>query len=368
MSRGQQIVRVSFIGIAVNVLLAAFKMAIGLISNSIAITLDAVNNLSDALSSVITIIGAKLSEKKPDRKHPFGHGRVEYISASIIAVIILYAGLTALIESLKKVFDPAVPDYSAFGLVIVAVAVVVKFLLGGYYERKGKELVSDSLTASGKDAKYDSAVSLSTLVAAFVFIIFGFSIEAYLGVLISGLMIKSGIEILRETVSQILGERPNPEKVRSVRSIAMSFPPVSGVYDLVLHNYGPDILIGSFHIEVPYDMTVKELDKLERDISDRIFEECSVVIAGISVYGMNTHEDEASDIRNDIRKMVMSHDHVLQMHGFYLNMEERILQFDVVIDFDAPDRSAVYEAVVSEVKEKCPGFEVRIGFDSDVSD
>ena len=168
-NRNAEIVKTSFIGIAVNVLLAGFKFTIGLIANSIAITLDAVNNLSDALSSVITIIGAKLASKRPDKQHPFGHGRAEYLSAAIIAVIVLYAGVTAMVESVKKIISPETPDYSTVTLVIVAVAVAVKFLLGGYFIRRGKKIASDSLIMSGKDARLDSLVSLATLVAALIF-------------------------------------------------------------------------------------------------------------------------------------------------------------------------------------------------------
>ncbi|MCR5304519.1 MAG: cation diffusion facilitator family transporter [Lachnospiraceae bacterium] len=368
MSRGQKIIRVSVVGILVNVMLAVFKMVIGILSNSIAIVLDAVNNLSDALSSVITIIGTRLSERKPDKKHPFGHGRIEYISASVISVIILYAGLTALLQSLEAVLSPRTPDYDIPGLVIVGVAVVVKFSLGAYFQKKGKELQSDSLTASGEDARNDSFVSLSTLIAAIVFEVWGLSIEAFLGVVISVLMIKSGVEMLGATISQILGERPGSDMAKAIKDVVNSFPEVSGVYDLVLHNYGPDNLIGSFHIELPGEMTVTELDRLERDIVDKVYEECNVVITGISVYGLNLKDDVAARIQNDIRKTVLSRDYVLQMHGFYLNMEDRKIQFDAVIDFDAPDREEVYKNVVKEVSEKYPDYNVRVGFDADVSD
>ena len=151
----------------------------GVISGSIAIVLDAVNNLSDALSSVITIIGTKLAGKKPDRQHPYGHGRIEYLSAVIISAIILYAGITSLIESIKKIIAPTLPDYTIVSIVIISVAVVVKILLGTYVRKVGEKVNSDSLIASGKDATMDSIISASTLVAALIFILFKFSIEAY---------------------------------------------------------------------------------------------------------------------------------------------------------------------------------------------
>ena len=150
-NRDQVIIRTSIIGIIANVFLAGFKAAVGLVSNSIAVILDAVNNLSDALSSVITIVGTKLAGKKPDKKHPLGYGRIEYLSAMIVAAIVLYAGITSFVESVKKIIHPEEPDYSVVSLVIIGAAVVVKLLLGSYVKKKGKEVNSGSLIASGSD-------------------------------------------------------------------------------------------------------------------------------------------------------------------------------------------------------------------------
>ena len=250
-SREKTIVRTSVTGIAANVFLAAFKAVIGLTSHSIAIVLDAVNNISDAGSSLITIVGTKLAGREPDKKHPFGYGRIEYLSAMIISVIVLYAGITSLVESVKRIVRPETPDYSAVSLVIVAVAVVVKIVLGRYVKGVGVRVNSDSLINSGEDATLDSVISASTLVAAGVFLIFKISLEAWLGAIIAIVIIKSGIEMLRETLSQILGERADAELARSIKATVTGYPEISGAYDLVLHNYGPDAYNGSVHIEVP---------------------------------------------------------------------------------------------------------------------
>ena len=195
MDRDKKIIRTSIIGIGANVLLAAFKAVIGLASNSVAIVLDAVNNLSDAMSSLITIIGTKLAAKEPDRKHPLGYGRIEYLSAMIISAIVLYAGITALVESVKKIIDPATPDYSTIGLIIVGAAVLVKILLGRYVEGVGKKVASDSLIASGKDALFDAVLSFSTLVAAVIYIFWHVRLEAWLGAIIALFIIKAGLII-----------------------------------------------------------------------------------------------------------------------------------------------------------------------------
>ena len=189
--RDRNIIRTSIIGIVANVLLASFKAVIGLTANSIAIVMDAVNNISDAASSVITIIGTKLAGRKADKKHPFGYGRIEYLSAMIISVIILYAGVTALIESVKKIIHPETPDYGTVSLIIVGVAVIVKILLGRYVKKVGQKVNSDSLVNSGNDAVLDSVISASTLAAAAVYLIFHVSLEAWLGAIIA-LVIKIG--------------------------------------------------------------------------------------------------------------------------------------------------------------------------------
>ena len=236
-AREKTIVRTSIIGILVNVLLAAFKAAVGVLTSSIAIVLDAVNNLSDAASSIITIVGTKLAAREPDRKHPFGYGRIEYLSAMIISVIVLYAGVTSLIESIKKIIHPETPDYSVTALIIVAVGVLVKILLGRYVKGVGEKVNSDSLINSGKDATLDSVISASTLAAALIFLASGLSLEAWLGAVISLIIIRSGVEMLRETISEILGQRADAELVREIKKTVLSFPPVSGAYDLVLHKY-----------------------------------------------------------------------------------------------------------------------------------
>ncbi len=368
MNRDKIIVRTSIIGILANAFLAAFKAFVGVVTGSIAVTLDAVNNLSDALSSVITIFGTKLASKKPDKKHPFGHGRVEYLTAAIISVIVLYAGVTSLVESIKKILHPETPEYTTASLVIIAVAVVVKIILGSYVKSVGEKVKSDSLIASGQDAKLDSIISASTLVAAGIFLLFHVSLEAWLGAIISLVIIKSGIEMLSDTLSQILGRRAEPELARGVKETVCSFPEVLGAYDLILHDYGPDYYIGSVHIEVPDVTTADQLDLLERRIAQKVYEEKGVLLTGVSVYAKNTKNDAAARIHDEIRRAVMAHDYVLQMHGFYLNEAEKNIQFDVVLDFAAPDAKALFEEILAEAQAIAPGYQIIATPDQDITD
>ena len=368
LSRDKIIVRTSITGIAANVLLAAFKAVVGAISGSIAIVLDAVNNISDAASSLITIIGTKLASREPDKKHPFGYGRVEYLSAMIISVIVLYAGITSLVESVKKIIEPETPDYSAVTLIIVAAAVLVKIFLGRYVKKTGERVNSDSLINSGKDAVLDSVISASTLVAAVIFLLTGLSLEAWLGAVISVIIIKSGIEMLRETLSEILGERADISLAKEIKKTVLSFPEVSGAYDLVLHNYGPDNYNGSIHIEVPDTLSASELDELIRAVTTKVYLEQNVILTAIGVYSLNTKDEKAVEMRNRISSLVLSKEHVLQMHGFYVNEEKKTIRFDVIVSFDAKDRRAVYDEICSEVAALYPDYSLEIVLDTDFSE
>lgn len=364
-SREKIIVRTSIIGIIANVFLAAFKAVVGLMTNSIAIVLDAVNNISDAGSSIITIIGTKLAGREPDKKHPFGYGRIEYLSAMIISVIVLYAGITSFVESVKQIIHPETPEYNAVSLVIVGVGVVVKILLGRYVKSVGEKVKSDSLINSGEDATMDSVISASTLVAAVIFMVFHVSLEAWLGAIISLVIIKSGIEMLRDTISKILGERNDAELAKAIRATVLSFPDVQGAYDLVLNNYGPDTWNGSIHVEVPDTYSADQLDQLIREITMKVLREHHVILTAVGVYSVNTKDDEIIRAREKVREIVLSHEHVRQMHGFYLIKEKKAMRFDIVVSLDAKDRRAVYQEVVAQVQKAFPDYTLQVAMDTD---
>jgi len=367
-SREKTIIKTSIIGIIANVFLAGFKAVIGLITHSIAIVLDAVNNISDAGSSLITIVGTKLAGKEPDKKHPFGYGRIEYLSAMIISVIVLYAGVTSLVESVKQIVHPETPEYNTVSLIIVAVAVVVKILLGRYVKGVGVKVNSDSLINSGQDATLDSVISASTLVAAGIFLLFHISLEAWLGAIISLVIIKSGIEMLRDTISQILGERNDVELASGIKKTVMSFPDVQGAYDLVLNNYGPDSWNGSVHIEVPDTYSAAQLDQLLREIMTKVYQEHHVILTAIGVYSVNTKDEEIIRAKKQVEEIAFSHEFVRQLHGFYLIKEPKTLRFDVVISFDARDRRAVFEEVLADIRKAFPDYALQAAMDTDFSE
>lgn len=367
-NRSKIIVRTSVTGIVANVFLAAFKAVVGFMTHSIAIVLDAVNNISDAGSSLITIIGTKLAGREPDKKHPFGYGRIEYLSAMVISVIVLYAGVTSFVESVKKIITPTTPEYSTASLIIVGVAVVVKIVLGRYVKSVGEKVNSDSLINSGEDATLDSVISASTLVAAIVFMLLGLSLEAWLGAVISLVIIRSGFEMLKDTISQILGERSDPELARSIKQTVTEFEGVQGAYDLVLNNYGPDAWNGSIHIEVPDTYSADRIDRLIREIQIAVHDKHRVILTAVGVYSINTKDDEAKAVEQKVREIVFAREHVLQMHGFYLTKETKTIRFDVVVSFDAPDRSETYKQIISDVQKAFPDFELQVALDTDFSE
>ncbi len=365
--REKTIVRTSVIGIVTNLLLVGFKAFVGLMSNSIAIILDAVNNLSDALSSVVTIIGAKLGAKQPDKKHPLGYGRIEYLSSMIVAALVLYAGITSLVESIKKIFHPEAADYGTVTLVIISVAIVVKLLLGLYVKKQGKKVNSGALAASGSDAMFDAILSASVLASAIVYLVWGVSLEAYVGVIIAGFIIKAGIEMMIETLNDIIGKREDAEITKELKQIICEEEAVLGAYDVTLFNYGPNKSYGSVHVELPDTLTVDEVDRITRRIQTNVFHKTGVILTGIGVYSYNTSNDEAAQMRNRIQQTVLSHEWALQMHGFYADTEQKTLRFDVVMSFDV-DRKEALETLYQEIRGLYPDYEILIVPDVDIAD
>lgn len=366
-SRDKIIIRTSVVGILANVLLAAAKAVIGFAANSIAVILDAVNNLSDAMSSIVTILGAKLAGRKPDKEHPLGYGRVEYLSAMIVAGLVLYAGITSVVESVKKIIHPETPDYSATALAVIAVAVVVKVVLGRYVKAQGEKANSGALAASGADASFDAILSLSVLASALFFIYTGISLEAYVGVVISSFIIKAGVDMMKETLDDILGVRMDKDLARQIKGLLNEEPEVRGAYDLVLHNYGPDTNLASVHLELPDTMTVKEVDTLTRRVERKIVEETGVILVGVGVYSHNTGDGGAAEMQSRVRSLVMAHEWALQFHGFYVDTEKKALRCDVVMSFDVDHKEGT-RILTEEIHAAYPDYSVHVLPDVDISD
>ena len=367
MDRSSQIIRTSWIGIITNVLLASFKAVVGILASSVAIVMDAVNNLSDALSSVITIVGTKLSQRPADRKHPFGFGRIEYFSAIIIAVIVLSAGITSLIESVKKIFDPTEPSYTTTTLIVIIVAIVVKLVLGQYVKKKGEQLKSDALIASGSDALFDAIITLATLVSAGVMLLWGVSLDGILGALISIVIIKAGFEMLASPVNELLGTSISAELTNQIKKEVSDFEGVHGVFDLILHNYGPDLKIGSLHINVYDTMSAYEIHGLTRKISTYLYEKHGIIMT-VGVYAVATGENRRAELQSKVMQSLAAHNEIVQVHGFYFSEKDNMLSVDVVPDISVHDDATFISQLTNEIQPLVPGMNVVIVVDHNYSE
>ena len=366
MERTQKIIRTSILGIAVNLVLVAFKLTVGLLANSIAVILDAVNNLSDALSSIITIIGTKLANKRPDKEHPFGHGRIEYLTGMLIAVIVLFAGFSSLRESIIKLIHPEPASYTILSLIIIAVGVAAKYFTGRYVKRVGTKLNSQALIASGSDALFDAILSFATLVGAVASLFWGWNLEGILGAVLSGFILKAGVEMLLETLSSLTGTRADKDLTDALKSKICSYDAVSGAYDLTLHEYGPTNLIGSVHIEVPDEMPAREIHRLSRHIAADIYQQFGVVLT-VGIYAAGDSNPDTEALRQQVMEIVASYPGILQMHGFFADAEQKRLMFDLIIDFSA-DAPAIYAEVCQKVQALRPDWKVDIVLDRDYSE
>lgn len=366
MERTQKIIRTSILGIGVNLLLVLFKMAVGMVTHSIAIILDAVNNLSDALSSLITIIGTKFAGKAPDKKHPYGHGRIEYLTSVLIALLVLAAGVTSLKESAGKVLHPEAAAYTVTSLVIIAVAVVAKLLCGSYVRRVGREIHSGSLIASGSDAFFDAVLSFATLVAAVISMLWGISLEGILGVVISIFILRAGVEMLLETLDHIIGVRIDQSLSKQIKAKVRAYPGVYGAYDLALHNYGPTQVIGSIHIEVDDDMPARDIHRLSRRIAADMSRQFGISLT-VGIYAANNRPGEFTGMKEAVCGVLKEFPEILQMHGFYVDEEYHEVLFDMVIAFGA-DAPGIRQNVLQKLAELYPDYRFDIHLDIDTSD
>lgn len=362
MDREKEIVKASFVGIAGNMMLVVFKLIVGFMSHSIAIILDAVNNATDALSSIVTIVGTKLAGRRPDRKHPFGFGRIEYLTSMLIAVIILVAGLVSLRESIDKIINPGTPSYSTLTIIVIVVAILAKIAIGIYFKRMGTKTNSGALLASGVDSNYDAVLSGGTLVVAFAQNVFNLNIDAAVGIIISLVVCKAGIDVLREAMGPLIGQRDDEKFGQDILAYVKSYPEVKGAYDLLLDDFGPNETIGSVHIEVPDNMTAREIHKLTRTISEGLYKKFGLV-ATIGIYAENS-SGKFAPIRDALNKLVKENPKILQVHGFYVDEDEKKIFFDLVIDFKT-DAEKIRNHVVDAMKAQFPDYTFDVVIDTD---
>lgn len=348
-------------GVFANVMLALFKAIVGFISGSIAIVMDSVNNLSDVLSSVVTIIGTKLSERPADRKHPFGHGRIEYFAAIIIAVLVLMAGIMSLFESVKKIIHPTIPVYTKETLLVIVVAIVVKIFMARYIKRKGIELQSDSLIATGTDAMFDVIITIGTLISAGFMLLLNINLDGILGGLIALAIIKAGISMIAAPSSQLLGRGASKELVETIRTEVMKFSGVRGVHDIMMNYYGPETIVGSFHISVPDTATATEIHVLTSHIVERLSTEYGI-LATVGIYAINT-TGEMSVVQKEVTNYLLSTPEVYSTHGFYYFKDDNSITLDIIPNLEYRNDDHLAERFEANLFYTFPQYTFHVNID-----
>ncbi len=368
--REREIIKTSFIGIFGNIILVLFKAFVGIIAGSISIIMDAVNNFTDALSSFITIIGTKLANKMPNKKHPYGYGRIEYITSTLIAMLILFAGGTAIYESIKSIIDyfkyRSMPQFEIYSIIIIASAIFVKVLIGLFFRYKGKKIDSNALRASGLDALFDSVLSLSTLIGMIIAKYANVYIEGYLGILIGIFIIKSGFEVLKESLSSMIGDRFEKEYINEIKNEILNVSGVLGCYDLILNSYGHNKNIGSVHIGVSDELTAIQIQAIEREISNIMYNKYDTIMT-IGIYAENLSDDFSKNIYGKILEIINKYEHVLQIHGFYVDYSSRSIYYDLVISFDDDKPAETIRKIKEETLKIINDYNIVINYDQDFS-
>lgn len=360
--REKLIVRTSILGIIANIVLTVFKVIVGVAASSIAIILDAVNSATDALASVVTIVGVKLAGRRPDREHPFGYGRIEYLASAIVAIIIVAAGAISMKESIEKIIWPGDPSYGLPAIIVLVVAVVTKFALGAYFKRCGRITQSEALVGSGVDAWYDGILSGGTLVVVFAQMWFDVNIDGIVGAIISFFVLKAGFDVMRDSIRPIIGEAEDAETAKEIRAYIEDMPGVLGAYDLIVVDFGPNEFIGSVHIEVEDELTAQDIHRLTHAISEGVYERFHIILT-VGIYAANSTGDYA-EMHAYLKKLCEERPEILQHHGFYVDEDSKTVYFDLVIDFKA-DPDAISGQIVEAMRDKFPGYEYVTVADAD---
>lgn len=363
-SREGIIAATSGLGIVVNVMIALLKVVIGAMASSIAIVSEGVNNAADALTSVLTLVGTKLAAKHPDEKHPFGYGRIEYLTSLIIATLILVTGTEMLSSSVKLVFHPEEMSISYISLIIVAVSAVIKFFLGVYTIKMGKKADSGALEAVGIDCRNDSFVSIITIISAVIFLVFHLSIDAYVGIFTSIIIIKAGVEVLRDTISELLGKSGDEELAKKLYKEIRSTKGIVNAADMMLHNYGPDAYSGSVNVEIDQAKTVGEIYQFLHKLQLRIMHEYKVVMV-FGIYAVDNDHDEVRELRKRVSQYVSKAEHVKSFHAVYLEPDTNKLYCDLVVDYQLRDWDALKKDFFTYLKGFYPEKEIELTIETE---
>ena len=338
-------------GLCANLLLFAGKLLAGWISGSIAVMADAFNNLSDAASSVVTLVGFKLSAAPPDEEHPFGHGRGEYLSALVLSMLILLAGFELGKSSVEKILHPAATAFSWVSFGILIAALVVKLWMALFYRQIGIRIRSDTLRAAATDSRNDILCTALVLVSMVVEALSGWQVDGYIGVLVALFVLWSGIGILKDSVSPLLGAAPDPEMVKGIRETVLSHEGIVGIHDLIIHNYGPGRVVVSLHAEVPAheDILVSHdlIDRIEKELAEKYR-----AVVCIHMDPVDTDDERVQELRALTETVLQDIDRRLSMHDFRVvfGATHTNLIFDVEIPFHFENAASLAPEIERRVR------------------
>lgn len=358
------------VGIIVNILLSIIKLSIGTIINSIAVTADAFNNLSDVASSVITMLGFKLASKPADEEHPFGHGRIEYLSALIVAFLVMLVGIQFIKSSFNRITNPTEIKFNTISFIIILISVLIKIWLSRFHNFLGKAINSSALKASSFDALSDvissSVVALSLLLSLWI----TFPIDGYIGIFVSLFILYSGFSLIKETLNPLLGEAPDPMLVKNIKEAILKYDYITGVHDLIVHNYGPGRVIASIHAEVPCTEPILKLHEIIDEAEKELSSMYNIFIV-IHMDPVNTNDKETIIVKEEFSNIINKFPEISSFHDLRIvgEGENKNIIFDVVINYshklDSKIELNLKKKINEEIKKIHPLYDTIITIDRD---
>jgi len=350
------------IGIAANLVLSAFKLIIGILTASVAIMADAMNNLSDAGSSIISLVSFRLSAKPADRDHPFGHARIEYVASMVVSFLILLVGFEMLTDSLGVIFgfsETETPNFSITSLIILGFSILVKFFLSLYYRKVGKKINSSVILASATDSLFDAISTLAVLISSIIIKITAIAIiDAIVGLLVSIMILVAGIRTLNDTKNSILGEAPVKETIDSILKIVSEYPEIIGTHDLTVHNYGPGHYIATLHAEVDGSGDIYILHDIIDNVEKRLATELNIICT-IHLDPITTDDETVNELKSLISDIVQNINSDIGIHDFrvVVGLTHTNLIFDLEIPFELKiDEDGLKDKIESELQKTNPNY------------
>ena len=353
----------SILSVIVNLFVALMKVVVGLLASSIAIVSEGVNNATDALSSILTLVGTKLAAKAPDAKHPFGYGRIEYLTNMVIASFILVGGAEMMLNSIKLIFNPEKLNVSYVSLAVVAISAIIKYFLGVYTIKTGKRVGSQSLEAVGVDCRNDSFVSVVTIISSLVYLLGNISIDAYAGLFTSYLIVKAGYDIMKDTVAELLGQPADEELVKELYKEIRGTEGIINAVDMVLHNYGPDAYTGSCNVELDHKSSVGDVYEFLRPLQIRLLEKYHVAMV-FGIYAVDNDSADSKKLRKEIADFVRNNEHIKSYHAIYSDKRINTIYCDLVIDYEV-DREAITRQFEAYLKSIYPDKIIQVNIDTE---